>query len=74
MHINNHELNKKIIKNIYPLPRINDMFDQLKGTTIFLKINLRSGYHHLKLKEGDVLKLTFWMRFGHYECLECRLD
>ena len=63
------QLNKLIVKNKYPLPIIDDLFDQLKGASIFLKIDLRSGYHQLKIKYADVHKTTFRMRYGHYEFL-----
>ena len=56
-----------MIKNQYPLPRIDDLFDQMKGATVFSKIDLRSGYHQLWIKEDDVPKTAFKMRFGHYE-------
>jgi hypothetical protein len=65
--IDYHQLNKATIKNQYPLPRIDDLFDQMKGTTVFSKIDLRSGYHQLQIKEEDIPKTTFKMRFGHYE-------
>jgi hypothetical protein len=65
--IDYRQLNKATIKNQYPLPRIDDLFDQMKGTTVFSKIDLRSGYHQLQIKEDDVPKTTFKMRFGHYE-------
>ena len=63
------QLNKLTVKNNYPLPRINDLFDQLKGANIFLKIDLRSGYHQLRIKDVDVHKMAFRMRYGHYEFL-----
>ena len=63
------QLNKVTIKNKYPLPRIDDLFDQLQGTSIFLKIDLRFGYHQLKIKEPDVLKAVLKTRYGHYEFL-----
>ena len=57
------------VKNKYPLPRIDDLFDQLKGASIFSKIDLRSRYHQLKIKDADVNKTTFRTRYGHYEFL-----
>ena len=63
------QLNKMTVKNKYPLPRIDDLFDQLKGTSVFLKIGLRSGYHHLRIKDVDVHNTTFRTRYGHYEFL-----
>ncbi|KAL0544422.1 hypothetical protein IC582_019537 [Cucumis melo] len=65
--INYRELNKVTVKNRYPLPRIDDLFDQLQGATVFSKINLRSGYHQLRIKDGDVPKTAFRSRYGHYE-------
>jgi hypothetical protein len=65
--IDYHQLNKAMIKNQYPLPRIDDLFDQMKGVMVFLKIDLRSGYHQLWIKEEYVTKTAFKMRFGHYE-------
>ncbi|GKE63052.1 putative reverse transcriptase domain-containing protein [Tanacetum coccineum] len=61
------ELNKLTVKNCYPLPRIDDLFDQLKGSNIYLKIDLRSGYHQLRVREQDILKTAFRTRYGHYE-------
>ncbi|KAL0556993.1 hypothetical protein IC582_005511 [Cucumis melo] len=65
--IDYRELNKVPVKNRYPLPRIDDLFDQLQGATVFSKIDLRSGYHQLRIKDGDVPKTTFRSRYGHYE-------
>ncbi|KAL0551702.1 hypothetical protein IC582_010791 [Cucumis melo] len=65
--IDYRELNKVTVKNRYPLPRIEDLFDQLQGATVFSKIDLRSGYHQLRIKDGDVPKTTFCSRYGHYE-------
>ncbi|KAJ9541635.1 hypothetical protein OSB04_028141 [Centaurea solstitialis] len=61
------ELNKLTLKNKYPLPRINDLFDQLQGAAWFSKIDLRFRYHQLKVKEEDVLKTTFRTRYGHFK-------
>ena len=67
--IDYRQLNKLTVKNKYPLPRIDDLFDQLKGASIFSKINSRSGYHQLKIKDVDVHKMVFRTRYGHYEFL-----
>nr|GEV59655.1 hypothetical protein [Tanacetum cinerariifolium] len=61
------ELIKVMVKNVYPLPRIDDLFDQLQGAKWFLKIDLRSGYHQLKVREEDIPKTAFRTRYGHYE-------
>ena len=63
------QLNKMTMKNKYPLSRIDDLFDQLKGASVFSKIDLRSGYHQLRIRDADVHKTTFIMRYGHYEFL-----
>ncbi|KAL4038316.1 hypothetical protein IC575_001930 [Cucumis melo] len=65
--IDYRELNKVTVKNRYPLPRIDDLFNQLQGATVFSKIDLRSGYHQLRIKDGDVPKTAFRSRYGHYE-------
>ena len=57
------------VKKKYSLPRIDDLFDQLKGASVFSKIDLRSRYHQLRIKDADVHKTTFRMRYGHYEFL-----
>jgi hypothetical protein len=67
--IDYRELNKVTIKNSYPLSRIDDLFDQLQGSQVFSKIDLRSGYHQLKVQEKDVQKTVFRTRYGHYEFL-----
>jgi len=63
------QLNKVTVKNRYPLPRINDLFDQLKGVKVFSKIDLRSGYYHMRIKGQDVLKTAIRTRDGHFEFL-----
>ncbi|GJR93415.1 putative reverse transcriptase domain-containing protein [Tanacetum coccineum] len=67
MCIDYRELNKLTVKNRYPLPRIDDLFDQLQGSSVYLKIDLRSGYHQLRVREEDILKTAFRTRYGHYE-------
>ncbi|GJS66491.1 putative reverse transcriptase domain-containing protein [Tanacetum coccineum] len=67
MYIDYHELNKLTVKNRYPLPRIDDLFNQLQGSSVYSKIDLRSGYHQLKVRDEDILKTGFRTRYGHYE-------
>nr|GEU65951.1 putative reverse transcriptase domain-containing protein [Tanacetum cinerariifolium] len=55
------------VKNRYPLPRIDDLFDQLQGSSVYLKIDLRSGYHQLRVRDEDIPKTAFRTRYGHYE-------
>ncbi|GJW58054.1 putative reverse transcriptase domain-containing protein [Tanacetum coccineum] len=67
MCIDYRELNKLTVKNRYPLPRIDDQFDQLQWSSIYSKIDLRSGYHQLRVREEDIPKTAFRTRYGHYE-------
>jgi hypothetical protein len=67
MCVDYQSLNEVTIKNKYPLPRIEDLFDQMKGASVFSKIDLRSGYHQLKIRESDIPKTAFRTRYGLYE-------
>ncbi|GJS27435.1 putative reverse transcriptase domain-containing protein [Tanacetum coccineum] len=67
MCIDYRELNKLTVKNHYPLPRIDDLFDQLQGSSVYSKIDLRSGFHQLRVREEDIPKTAFRTRYGHYE-------
>nr|GFA00734.1 retrovirus-related Pol polyprotein from transposon 17.6 [Tanacetum cinerariifolium] len=67
MFIDYKELNKLTVKNRYPLPRIDDLFDQLQGSQFFSKIDLRSGYHQLRVHEDDIIKTAFRTRYGHFK-------
>ncbi|GJT09665.1 putative reverse transcriptase domain-containing protein [Tanacetum coccineum] len=67
MCIDYRELNKLTVKNRYPLARIDDLFDQLQGSSIYSKIDMRSGYHQLRVREEDIPKTAFRTRYGHYE-------
>jgi hypothetical protein len=67
MCVNYRSLNEVTVKNKYPLPRIDDLFDQLKGAKYFSKVDLRSGYHQLKIRESDIPKTAFVTRYRQYE-------
>nr|GEX07259.1 putative reverse transcriptase domain-containing protein [Tanacetum cinerariifolium] len=67
MCINYRELNKLTVKNRYPLPRITNLFDQLQGSSVYSKIDLRIGYHQLRIREEDISITAFRTRYGHYE-------
>ena len=64
--IDYRQLNRVTIKNRYPLPRIDDLFDQLRRAQVFSKIDLCTGYHQLRVREENIPKTTFWTRYGHF--------
>ena len=67
LFIDYRQLNRVIIKNRYPLPTIDDLFDQLRGARVYSKIDLFTGYHQLRVREADILKMAFRTRYGHFE-------
>nr|GFC09294.1 putative reverse transcriptase domain-containing protein [Tanacetum cinerariifolium] len=67
MCVDYRELNKLTVENRYPLSRINDLFDQLQGSRVYSKIDLRSGYHRLRIREEYIPKTVYKTRYGHYE-------
>src|SRR4051812_27879909 len=67
MCVDYRPLNLATIRNKYPLPRINDIYDQLAGSSVFSKMDLRLGYHQIKIRNEDIHKTTFTTRYGLYE-------
>ena len=65
--IDYRQLNRVTIKNQYPLSKIDDLFDQLRGARVYSKIDLRTSYHQLRVREEDIPKTTFRMWYGHFE-------
>ena len=66
MYVDYRQLDKVTVKDRCPMPRIDDVFDQLQGVAVFFKIDLRSGYHQLGIREVDIPKTAFQTRYGHY--------
>ena len=69
MCIDYRALNKRTLKNRYPIPRIDELMDELRGSKFFLKIDLRSGYHQIRVRDQDVPKTTFRCQYDHFEFL-----
>ena len=67
MYVDYRALNKFTVKNRYPLPRIDEMLDKVAGARFFTKIDLRSGYHQIRVHPDDTQKTAFRTRYGHYE-------
>ena len=67
--IDYRQLNRVTIKNRYPLPRIDDLFDQLRGARVYSKIDLRTSYHKLRVREANIPKTSFRTRYGHFESI-----
>ena len=71
MYVDYHPLNAVIVKNKYPLPHIDTLFDQLASVKVFSKIDLRLGYHQIKIRPHDIPKIAFSTRYGLYESHQC---